>query len=217
MSSPVRPLRADARRNREAILAAAAGAFAQTGSDISMDEVARLAGVGVGTVYRRFPTKDALLAALCEQRMTEFAEFAEASAARAADDPWPGFEAYVRFLTEQQAQDLTFSELLRDPARGSAAFRDQHRRVLRAEVKLVSRAVTAGVVRADLHHADLLLLIDANHGVLVAHRHAARSSDARRASRRLVALMLDSFRATAKQRPHAARQQLPGQPPRDQR
>lgn len=188
------------------ILTAAAGAFARDGSDISMDEVARLAGVGVGTVYRRFPTKDALLDALCEQRMTEYAEFAEMSAARAVDDPWPAFLAYVEFLTEQQAQDLAFSEVLRNPARGSPAFRDLHRRALRAEMKLVRRAVTAGVVRADLHHSDLLLLIDANHGVLVAHRHAARSSDARRASRRLVALMLDSFRTAAEQVPHDADQ-----------
>jgi AcrR family transcriptional regulator len=189
-----RPLRADASRNREAILRAAADAYARGGSEISFDEVAKLAGVGVGTVYRRFPTKDALLDALFEEGMTRYAEHAEAAARRAEEDPWGAFASHVHYLAERQSNDLAFSEVVRNPARGSEDFRDLHRRTLRASMKLVRLAKAAGAVRSDLQHSDLLLLTDAIHGVVVARQDVARPADAQRATRRLVELMLESFR-----------------------
>src|SRR5215212_11501130 len=88
-----RPLRRDAQRNRERILAAARALFAERGVDATLDDVAARAGVGVGTVYRRYPNKDALLDELFEERIGELAALAEAS--RTAADPWT---ALVHFL-----------------------------------------------------------------------------------------------------------------------
>src|ERR1700712_3129718 len=105
-----RPLRADAERNREAILCAAAEVYATQGTDVSLDEVARLAGVGVGTVYRRFPTKDELIDALFEARMTGYAEHAEAARLLATTEPRRAFRDHLEFLAAQQSTDLAFSE-----------------------------------------------------------------------------------------------------------
>src|SRR3954449_13048651 len=81
-------LRRDAERNRERILAAAADAFAEGGLAVTMDEIARRAGVGVGTIYRRFPDKELLIEALFEQRIDELVALAEA--AREEPDPFAG-------------------------------------------------------------------------------------------------------------------------------
>src|SRR3954462_6998050 len=88
-----RPLRRDAERNRQRILTAAADAFAEGGLAVTMDEIARRAGVGVGTVYRRFPDKELLVAALFEQRIDELIGLAQA----ARDEPDP-FAGLVRFF-----------------------------------------------------------------------------------------------------------------------
>jgi AcrR family transcriptional regulator len=184
-----RTLRVDAERNRAQILAAAGAAYAKAGTDISLDEVARLAGVGVGTVYRRFPTKDALIDALFEKRMTEYAEHAEAARTLAATEPWKAFRQHLEYLAEQQALDLGFSEILRDPNRGSEAFRALHRRALRASLGLVRTAKQAGVLRSDFMHSDLLLGHDAIHGIV-----ASRRGNPRVAARRFAALLLDAFR-----------------------
>jgi len=95
MSIPVsdRPLRQDAERNRERIVFAARDAFADGGIDVTMDEVARRAGVGIGTVYRRFPDKEALIDAVFEERLRELGEIAR----EALDEPdaWRGFTTYL--------------------------------------------------------------------------------------------------------------------------
>lgn len=183
-----RPLRADAERNRETILCAAAEAYAREGTEISLDEVARLAGVGVGTVYRRFPTKDALIDALFEGRMTHYAERAEAARRLAETEPRRAFREQLEFLAEQQSTDLGFSDVLRDPGRGSETFRALHRRALRASIGLIKKARDAGVLRADFTHSDLLLFTEANHGIVSANRGTSAAS-----SRRFVRFMLDAF------------------------
>src|ERR1700712_4565593 len=156
----VRRLRADAERNRETILCAAAQAYATQGTDVSLDEVARLAGVGVGTVYRRFPTRDALIDALFEGRMTAYAEHAEAARRLAGTEPRRAFREHLEFLAAQQSNDLGFSDVLRDPGRGSEAFQALHRRALRASIGLVKKARDAGVLRPDFKHSDLLLFTE---------------------------------------------------------
>src|ERR1700757_188784 len=90
-----RTQRPDARRNRAAVLAAAKRLFAEEGLDAQMPDVARAAKVGVGTVYRHFPTKDDLIAALVAERFERLAEKAREGAQ--ADDPWEGISGFIRF------------------------------------------------------------------------------------------------------------------------
>src|SRR5688500_1594373 len=100
MSIP-RPLRADAERNRARILAAAAEVFAERGLDVSLDDIAAHAGVGVGTVYRRFPDKDALIDALFEDKIDRVVALADD--ALEIEDPWEGFTTFMRGMCRMPA------------------------------------------------------------------------------------------------------------------
>src|SRR5215217_2448988 len=95
--STTRPLRADAERNRSRILADAAEAFAERGLDVSLDDIAAHAGVGVGTVYRRLPDKDALIDALFEAKID--AAVALADAALQVEEPWEGLGTFIRGMS----------------------------------------------------------------------------------------------------------------------
>ena len=98
-----KPLRADARRNREKVVAAASAAFAESGLDAQVEDIARRAGVGVGTLYRHFPTKDALIDAIVDARFAELTGAAER--ALEEDDVWAGFESFLVAAVELQAGD----------------------------------------------------------------------------------------------------------------
>src|SRR3954447_7991578 len=98
-----RPLRADAERNRERILDAARAAFAEDGLDVGLHEIAKRAGVGVGTVYRRFPEKDELVRALFEDRVEEVVSIAEH--ALSFEDGWTGLEHFLHRSCELQVAD----------------------------------------------------------------------------------------------------------------
>src|SRR6058998_3589897 len=98
-----RALRADARRNHEAVLRAAKELFADEGLDAQMPEVAKAAGVGVGTVYRHFPTKDDLITALVAERFERLAE--KAREGLACEDAWDGIADFIRFSAQIQADD----------------------------------------------------------------------------------------------------------------
>src|SRR3954452_2459805 len=108
--SAARPLRADAERNRARILAAAAEVFAERGLDVSLDDIAAAAGVGVGTVYRRFPDKDALIDALFEDKIRAVAE--RLQAAVAIEDPWEAFETFMRGVCASHAADRGLKEAM---------------------------------------------------------------------------------------------------------
>src|SRR5687768_14365036 len=88
-----KPLRADAQRNRDRLIAAGREVFAERGFDASLDDVAHHAGVGVGTAYRRFPNKEALIDEIFDERMREIGEVLET--ARGLDDPWEGLQLFV--------------------------------------------------------------------------------------------------------------------------
>src|SRR3954464_12611305 len=109
-------LRRDAERNRERILAAAADAFAAGGLAVTMDEIARQAGVGGGAVSRRFPDKDLLIEALFEQRIDELVALAEA--ARDEPDPFAGLERFFETFLAMQAADRGLKEVLIGTRRG---------------------------------------------------------------------------------------------------
>jgi AcrR family transcriptional regulator len=168
-AAPARRLRSDAERNREAILEAATAVYAEQGCETSLEAVAKLAGVGVGTVYRRFPNKSALIEALLEDTMREYAERTEAAAAQADAEPAAAFREHVVSLVTAQARDRAFSEVIAAPGAMSTSFREYHRRALRASLSLVAKAKAAGVLRSDFEHRDLLLLTVANHGLVVAN------------------------------------------------
>ena len=116
-----RPLRADARRNREQILQSARAAFAESGADAQIDDVARHAGVGVGTVYRHFPTKQALLTELVRQTFRLFTEWAR-GALEAGGEPSALIEGLLRRIAETAAGDAGVRYALASSA-GQAAGR----------------------------------------------------------------------------------------------
>jgi AcrR family transcriptional regulator len=190
-SVPSKPLRLDAERNRAAILEAAAVIYAERGCETSLEEVAKLAGVGVGTVYRRFPNKALLIEALVEGVMREHAEQTEEFAKLVETEPWEAFRKHVLSLVSLQARDRAFSEVISQPASSSETFRAHHSRAFRASLLLTSKARAAGVLRADSHHRDLLILTHAVNGVTA----ASAPGDTSR-SLRLAELFLAGTRAT---------------------
>ena len=151
-----RKLRADARRNRARIVEAARELFAEHGLDAQIDDIAEKAEVGVGTLYRHFPTKDDLVAALAAEHFAALAELARECIAMG--DPWAAFETYMRGSAEIHSADLALSEasaerpsMMRDAAL-AAGMPD-----LMAE--LVGRAKEAGVVRPDAEWEDVPMMI----------------------------------------------------------
>ncbi|MCM4084923.1 TetR/AcrR family transcriptional regulator [Paractinoplanes hotanensis] len=180
-------LRADAQRNRTALLAAAREVFGEHGLDASLDEIARRAGVGNATLYRRFPTRRDLIAEVFAGQMTGYVDLAET--ALAEPDPWAAFVTYLTRLFEIQATDRGLSELL-----VTSGFDDDARlaellaTAQRGATQVIRRAQSAGRLRADFTRQDISLLMRANAGVL-------RSSADPGAWRRQLALVLDGLDA----------------------
>jgi AcrR family transcriptional regulator len=152
-------LRADAARNRARIVAAASEVFAERGLDASTAEIADRAGVGEGTLYRRFPSKDDLIAAIVAIKMEE----ATAIAADCLEepDPWRGIERFLYEMTERSNQDRCVSEAAKDRCAAAAELAPQRKRMLDLCGELIRRAQRAGVVREDVAGQDLVFLIGA--------------------------------------------------------
>jgi AcrR family transcriptional regulator len=150
------PLRADAERNRLRLLAAAKDLFATRGLDVTLDEVARHAGVGTGTAYRRFPNKDALIEALMVDRIGELAAIAEECLED--PDPWAGLTGYFERALALQATDRGLKDVLFSAGRGRERVAHARRAIAPVVTKLVRRAVAAGVVRSDLSTSDVPLI-----------------------------------------------------------
>jgi AcrR family transcriptional regulator len=140
-----KPLRADARRNREKVLAAARAVFSDQGVDAQMDDVARRANVGVGTVYRHFPTKQALLEALTEELFDVIA--AHARERLDDDDPWEAFKQALWFGAEKTAGDRAFSEIVAAHAPISCPGQAD---LVETVGELMRRCIEAGKMRADV-------------------------------------------------------------------
>jgi AcrR family transcriptional regulator len=150
-----RALRADARRNHEAILTAAKRLFADQGIEAQMPDIAKAAKVGVGTVYRHFPTKDDLIAALAGDRFERMAEKAEE--ALEAKDPWEGFCGFIRFAVQIQADDRGLCDVMgsRPDVMGGAA------EAAGLDVlidRLVKRVQRSGDLRPDLDWQDIPMI-----------------------------------------------------------
>ncbi|MDZ4046626.1 MAG: helix-turn-helix domain-containing protein [Rhodoglobus sp.] len=189
MTDPApRNLRADAERNRVAIIGAAAQVLADEGTGVTLEHIAAVAGVGVGTIYRRFASIDHLVAVVFEEKMTDYARRSEAAAEAALTDPLGAFDDYVFYILEQQATDIAFSDVILNPRRGTELFREQMKRALVASEILVERARSAGVIRSDFDHSDLYMLIHANSGLVKGTKRSAP-----RAWRRFGEYMLEAF------------------------
>jgi AcrR family transcriptional regulator len=156
MTTPARPLRRDAERNRQRILAAAGELFAERGLSVTLDDIARHAGVGVGTVYRRFPDKDVLIDALFEERLTTLCDAAEA--ALAADDAWDGLVLFLERGGALQADDRGLKELVGSGTHGGGAVLQARDRLRTLVTQVFDRAKTAGVVRDDVVAFDAPLI-----------------------------------------------------------
>jgi len=150
-----RALRSDARRNRQAVIAAAKKLFADQGLDAQMPDVARAAKVGVGTVYRHFPTKDELIAALVAERFERLAEKARQS--YEVEDPWDGIAGFIRFAAQIQADDRGLCEVVGSrPEVMDAAARAAGLPELAD--RLVKRAQRSRQLRRDLVWEDIPMI-----------------------------------------------------------
>ena len=165
--------RADAVRNREAVIQAARKVMGRKGLDAQMDEIARAAKVGVGTVYRHFPNKDDLIEALADHRFDALAEYARE--ALAEDDAGPAFERYLWRAAELQASDQALSEVMRG---WGTVMADAAERVgiLELTREVLTRAQEAGAIRADLEAEDVPMVMC---GLGTTTNHPHRSSAAR--------------------------------------
>ena len=156
-----RRLRADAQRNRDRILEVAREAFTQEGLNVPVDLIAERAGVGVGTLYRHFPTKEALAGAILASRLESL--IAEAEPLEQAPDAGEAFFGFLRLIAERSSADMAladaFTEAGYDVKSGSAEFKD---RLLAALERLLGRAQEAGAVRTDLTSSDVLALMAAS-------------------------------------------------------
>ena len=186
-SQSERPLRSDARRNRERILACARAVFAEYGSEAQMDDVARRAGVGVGTVYRHYPTKEALLVELVREKFRRFT--AEARDALDRDDePFQVLADLLRANAEALADDAGTQQVLAGAGEhiwtGAAA---EQAELLQITSQLIDRARDAGTIRADAAATDIGMLMC---GVSATMAHPASGFD----WRRHLDLLIDALR-----------------------
>jgi AcrR family transcriptional regulator len=182
-----RPLRRDAERNRQRILDTAGTLFAERGLGVSLDEIARHAGVGVGTVYRRFPDKEQLIDALFENRLAEI--LATANASLQIADPWDGLAHFIERSMELQVEDRALKELLLSTTTAHARIEQGRRQIQPVVEAVLVRAQQAGVVRDDLAISDLMLLQHAL-GEVADYTHDV----APQAWRRVLYIALDGLR-----------------------
>ncbi|MFF3641683.1 TetR/AcrR family transcriptional regulator [Streptomyces sp. NPDC002564] len=187
-------LRSDARRNRDRIVEAAREAFAEHGTDVPMSAVARRAGVGVATLYRRFPTRTALVsAAFAEQLALCAAAFDEALA---DPDPGRGLYALLEKVCTTQVTERGFASVFMTRFPGALDHTQERACAEEGLTRLVERARARGQLRADFDPADITLLLLAHSGLAGQPREAALAS-----SRRLLAYLFQAFQDREGDRP----------------
>ncbi|GAA4115730.1 TetR/AcrR family transcriptional regulator [Nocardioides fonticola] len=155
--APARPLRKDAQRSRQLVLDAARALFAERGLDVGFDEIARAAGVGVGTVYRRFPDRAALAAALFEEKIEDL--IAAAQSAQAVEDPWESFLQLALVSIRLQQRDRGLLEVLASEAFGDPRLLELRDRAAAEVQTVVTRVQDAGLLREDLTAMDVVLML----------------------------------------------------------
>lgn len=153
VESEPRPLRRDAARNREVVLEAAAEVFAESGLNGSYDEIARRAGVGAGTVYRRFPRRAELVQALFESQIEQIEALAEDAAQR--PDAWSALCWLLEQLVQMQTANRGFKEVLGGAAQYGYGVGTNEDRLMQPLTSLLDRAKRDGALREDIEPADI--------------------------------------------------------------
>ncbi|MFT4263789.1 MAG: helix-turn-helix domain-containing protein [Nocardioides sp.] len=180
-------LRADAERNRQRILDAACDLFRESGLEVPLEEVARRAGVGIATLYRRFPNRSDLAAAAFAEQLSHYAEVVDAAAAQ--PDPWQSIVALVHDLSDLQARDAGLRELLTMSFAETPGVQKALSLVQSRLEALIARVRDSGSLRPDFDPADLMLFMLGNSGIV--RRLDGRSDTARHRS---AALFLEAIR-----------------------
>jgi len=182
-----RPLRRDAERNRQRILAAARELFAERGLGVSLDDIAHRAGVGVGTVYRRYPDKEQLIDAIFEERLHEILDVASESLQMT--DPWLAVVHFLQRALELQCEDRALKEVFLSTSSGHERLEIGRLQIEPLVAEALRRAKQAGVLREDIEVPDLMMLQHAIGEVAAYTRDAAPE-----AWRRMLVLALDGLR-----------------------
>jgi AcrR family transcriptional regulator len=183
----VRKPRADAQRNRDGLLEAAKAAFGEVGAEASLDEIARRAGVGIGTLYRHFPTREAVVEAVYRREVQQLAD----AAPRLADSlpPAEALRAWMRLFIDYIAAKKVIAPALKSlVGGGSALYADSGARINEAMGLLVERARASGDIRPDTDSADLLR-------ALVGFAYVNSAPDWEASARRLIDLLIDGLRS----------------------
>ncbi|TCK00918.1 TetR/AcrR family transcriptional regulator [Nocardia alba] len=184
-----KPLRSDAKRNRDALVTAARELFEERGLDAPLKDIAARAGVAIGTLYNRFPTRDDLIAAAVADRVEAGTVIAEQ--ALALSDPWESFTVLVERICALQASDRILGELaLRGPPSDALARAREHGHALMR--RIITRAQEAGALRPDWTLEDIAFITWSHSSVV-----AATASVAPDLWRRNLALIMDGLRAKA--------------------
>lgn len=155
-AAPARPLRRDAELNRRRILASAREVFGLRGLDATLDDIAHHAGLGVGTVYRRFPSKEHLVEAMFAERMEEIGDLAEQ--ALEAEDAWQAFVDFTWKAAELHSTDRGLREIMLSSKFGHEHVAEKKARMVPLITRLVERAKEQGGLRADFAPTDIPLL-----------------------------------------------------------
>lgn len=187
--APDRPLRKDAALNRERLLAAASELFAKQGFSVTLNDIAHHAGVGIGTAYRRFPNKEAVIDALFEQRLEDVAAVAQG----ALDDPdaWRGLVGFLERSLSMQFGDRGLNEIMNNPALGQDRVKEARDRIAPLLTRIVDRAKREGAVRADFEQSDLVFIQLAVSAIMVGSRAVFPDL-----YRRYLAMFLDGIRTS---------------------
>ena len=154
-----RPLRADAERNRQRIVDAAKTVFAERGVDVSVEDIAAAAGVGIGTFYRRFPDRESLVEAVFATKLERVTQLARE--ALESEDAWQAFRTFLMTVARMHARDRGLKDVLLSSDRGreqAAAFRETIQPLVR---QLIDRAKATGALREDVSLFDIVMIYQA--------------------------------------------------------
>jgi AcrR family transcriptional regulator len=190
VSAQTKPLRSDARRNRERLVASAREIFAREGVEASVEEITHHAGLGMGTLYRHFPTKEELIDAVLEDSFAELIDLAERCSAET--DAWLGFTAFLEQAIAQHAANRGLKDMLATSERGRERADAMRARIRPPLRRLITRAQEQGDLRPDFTAEDLPLVFSTANRVIEMTASVAPDH-----WRRFLGLMLDGLRAGA--------------------